>query len=63
MEQPSAKPFRFGDGRDWFFEKRFGLFLHWGIYAVGAWHEQHMYRRGLSRAEYAPSSAWNRPAS
>ncbi|MDP6779939.1 MAG: alpha-L-fucosidase [Candidatus Latescibacteria bacterium] len=25
---------RFGDGRDWFFEKRFGLFVHWGIYAV-----------------------------
>ena len=25
----------FGDKRDWFFEKRFGLFLHWGIYSVG----------------------------
>ncbi len=45
---------RFGDGRDWFFEKRFGLFIHWGIYSVAGWHEQHMYRKRLSRAGYAP---------
>jgi alpha-L-fucosidase len=44
---------RFGDGRDWFFEKRFGLFLHWGLYAIPAWHEQHLYRLGLTRGEYA----------
>jgi hypothetical protein len=25
---------RFGDGRDWFFEKRFGMFVHWGLYAM-----------------------------
>ncbi len=50
----AAGPRRFGDGRDWFFEKRLGLFIHWGIYAVGGWHEQHMYRKRLSRAEYAP---------
>ena len=49
-----VKPNRFGDGRDWFFEKRFGLFIHWGIYSVAGWHEQHMYRRSLSRAAYAP---------
>lgn len=49
-----VKPKRFGDGRDWFFEKRFGLFIHWGIYSVAGWHEQHMYRRSLSRAAYAP---------
>ncbi len=30
----------FGDERDWFFEKRFGLFVHWGLYAIPAWHEQ-----------------------
>jgi alpha-L-fucosidase len=35
---------RFGDGRDWFFEKRFGLFVHWGLYAIPAWHEQLQYR-------------------
>jgi alpha-L-fucosidase len=50
----SAGPRRFGDGRDWFFDKRFGLFLHWGIYAVGGWHEQHQFRKRLSRAQYAP---------
>lgn len=31
---------QFGDGRDWFFEKRFGMFIHWGLYAIPAWHEQ-----------------------
>ena len=44
---PPAKPRgipRFGDGRDWFFEKRFGLFVHWGIYAIPGWHEQHQWR-------------------
>ena len=43
---------RFGDGRDWFFEKRFGIFIHWGIYAIPGWHEQHQYRKGLARSEY-----------
>ena len=22
---------RFGDGRDWWFQKRFGMFVHWGL--------------------------------
>ena len=43
---------RFGDGRDWFFEKRFGMFVHWGLYAIPAWHEQIQYRRGIPRREY-----------
>lgn len=47
-------PFRFGDGRDWFFACRFGLFVHWGLYAIPAWHEQHIFRRGMSRADYVP---------
>ena len=42
----------FGDERDWFFEARFGLFVHWGIYAVNAWHEQEQMRRAVPRAEY-----------
>jgi len=46
-------PQRFGDGRDWFLENRFGLFVHWGPYAVPGWHEQIQQRRGLSRAEYS----------
>ena len=43
---------RFGDGRDWFFEKRFGLFVHWGLYAIPAWHEQDQWRRPTPRHEY-----------
>ncbi len=46
-------PARFGDGRDWFFERRFGLFVHWGLYAIPAWHEQHQYRLNIPRQEYA----------
>lgn len=43
---------RFGDGRDKFFDNRFGMFVHWGIYAYNAWHEQELWRRSLSRSEY-----------
>jgi len=43
---------RFNDARDWFFEKRFGLFLHFGIYAIEGWHEQDQMRRFLPRAAY-----------
>jgi alpha-L-fucosidase len=42
----------FNDGRDWFFEKRFGLCIHWGLYAIPAWHEQHQYRLRVPRSEY-----------
>lgn len=43
---------KFGDGRDWFFEKRFGMFVHWGIYSIPAWHEQYQYRAKIPRAQY-----------
>jgi len=43
---------RFGDARDWFFERRFGLFVHWGLYAIPAWHEQHQWRGSVPRREY-----------
>ena len=43
---------RFGDGRDWFFEKRLGLFLHFGLYAVEGWQEQDQVRRAIPRREY-----------
>lgn len=42
----------FGDGRDWFFEKRFGLFIHWGLYAINGWHEQDQWRRSIPRKIY-----------
>lgn len=44
--------FKFADERDWFLRKRFGMFLHWGIYSVGGWHEQEWQRRGMSREQY-----------
>lgn len=46
--------FKFGDERDWFTRARFGLFVHWGIYSVAGWHEQHAYLRRMTRKAYAP---------
>ncbi|MEI6569099.1 MAG: alpha-L-fucosidase [Verrucomicrobiota bacterium] len=57
---PSGEILRFGDGRDWFFEKRFGMFVHWGIYSIPGWHEQHQWRAHVPRAEYAKlAQQWN----
>ncbi|MDR3120999.1 MAG: alpha-L-fucosidase [Clostridiales bacterium] len=46
--------FRFHDARDWFNEKRLGLFIHWGIYSIPAWHEQMEWRGRMPRKEYEP---------
>lgn len=43
---------KFGNKKDWFFKKRFGMFVHWGLYALEAWHEQHQLRKNVPRAEY-----------
>lgn len=58
---PAQKPLRrFGDGRDWFFQRRFGMFVHWGLYAIPAWHEQHQWRARVPRAEYMKlANQWN----
>ncbi len=51
---------RFGDGRDWWFQKRFGLFLHWGLYSINGWHEQDQWRRRIPRKEYEKlAQKWN----
>ena len=51
---------RFGDGRDWFFAKRFGMFVHWGLYSIPGWHEQHQWRARVPRAEYVKlAQQWN----
>ncbi len=51
---------RFGDGRDWFFERRYGMFVHWGLYAIPGWHEQHQWRAKVPRAEYMKLAGhWN----
>ena len=58
----AADPFmrRFGDGRDWFFEKLFGMFIHWGLYAIPGWHEQHQWRKRVPREEYVKlAKQWN----
>ena len=38
--------------KHWFHEKRFGLFVHWGIYAIGGIHEQEQMRLHVPAAEY-----------
>lgn len=37
----------------WFSQRRFGMFIHWGLYALPAWHEQHRGRLNVPRGEYA----------
>lgn len=37
---------------DWFATRKFGLFLHFGLYAIEAWHEQDQMRRRIPRNEY-----------
>ncbi|MBN2449013.1 MAG: alpha-L-fucosidase [Lentisphaeria bacterium] len=49
--------FPFGDARDWFGRARFGMFVHWGLYALDGWHEQQHYRQRLSRGEYRALAA------
>jgi len=57
---PAALAPRFGDGRDWWFQKRFGLFVHWGLYAINGFHEQEQWRRRVPRREYVQLAAqWN----
>jgi alpha-L-fucosidase len=51
---------RFGDGRDWWFEKRFGMFVHWGLYSIHAWQEQEQWRLRVPRTEYEKlQRQWN----
>ncbi|MDP3434085.1 MAG: alpha-L-fucosidase [Bacteroidota bacterium] len=58
-KKPTAIP-RFGDGRDWFFDHRYGMFVHWGLYSIPGWHEQHQWRGRVSRDEYVKLAAqWN----
>ena len=41
----------FNDGKG-LFNRRLGMFVHWGIYSVNGWHEQEEWRRKMGRAEY-----------
>ena len=42
----------FGDGRDRYFTERLGMFIHWGLYAIPAWHEQILWRSDMKRRDY-----------
>ena len=46
--------FLFHDKRDWFNQRRFGMFIHWGLYAIPGWHEQMEWRGRMPRKEYEP---------
>ncbi len=48
---PSPAPERFNDERDWFFERRLGMFVHWGLYALPGWHEQTQWRQNVARSD------------
>ena len=37
---------------NWFKEKRLGMFVHWGLYAIPAKHEQYWQRWKIQREEY-----------
>jgi len=59
-EKKSGGIKHFGDGRDWFFENRYGMFVHWGLYSIPGWHEQHQWRARVPRAEYEKlAQQWN----
>ena len=39
------------------FDRRLGMFIHWGIYAVDGYHEQQRMRQGMDRTEYERRAA------
>jgi len=49
------------DGFDnWFTESRFGMFVHWGLYAIPAVHEQYQQRYNIPRKQYEQyAKQWN----
>ena len=43
------------------FSRRLGLFIHWGLYAIPAWQEQHQLRLKVTRPECAKLPAQFNP--
>jgi alpha-L-fucosidase len=35
-----------------FKDLRFGMFIHWGLYSIPAWHEQIQWRKPMSKSDY-----------
>ena len=48
---PKAHPWGKGD-TSWFLHDRFGMFIHWGIYALGARHEWLKNRECMTTERY-----------
>lgn len=47
-----------GELSDWkMFDRRLGMFVHWGVYAVDGYHEQQRMRQRLTKAEYEGKQA------
>jgi len=45
---------------NWFTESRYGMFVHWGIYAIPAVHEQYQQRYNIPRKQYEQyAKQWN----
>lgn len=45
--------FSAGNDAEWkLFNRRLGMFIHWGIYSVDEWHCQQQWRRFMTRADY-----------
>jgi hypothetical protein len=49
--QPASAPPRFGNGRDWFMEKRFGMFIHWGLHSIPNWNHPNYPNQGRQHPE------------
>lgn len=41
----------------WFKDKKFGMFVHWGLYSIPAVHEQYWQRWNIERDEYIKLAA------
>ena len=46
-----------------FADRRFGIFLHWGLYSMFAQGEWYMQNAGISYAEYSKAASCSCPAS
>ncbi|NTV79617.1 MAG: hypothetical protein HGA25_10915, partial [Clostridiales bacterium] len=40
---------------EWFEKAKFGIFIHWGLYSIPGWHEQHQYQRCFDEGLVLPS--------
>ena len=44
----------------WWHDAKFGMFVHWGIYAIPGWHEQHQWRGWTPAHDYVKlAEQWN----